>query len=62
MDTPELSKIEKSVTDTIASLEAHDTAAKSWLSQNWQYAVAISAGSLILGMSIGMKIGAHVHI
>ena len=61
MDTPELSKIEKSVTDTIASLEGHEAAAKSWLSQNWQYVVAISVGAMTLGVSIGMKIASHIH-
>lgn len=62
MDTPELSKIEKSVKDDIASIDAHEAAAKSWLASNYEYAIAIAVGSLVLGMSIGFKIAAHVHV
>jgi outer membrane scaffolding protein for murein synthesis (MipA/OmpV family) len=53
MDT-ELSTVEKTVT-------ADTEAAKSWLSKNWQYATAIAAGGLTLGVSIGMKFASHLH-
>lgn len=62
MDISELSKIEKSVKDEMASIDAHEAAAKSWLAANYQYAIAIAVGSLVLGVSIGFKIGAHIHV
>jgi hypothetical protein len=41
--------------------QADLSSAKSWLSKNWQYAVAFMVGGLFLGLSIGLKIGAHLH-
>ena len=41
--------------------EADLSAAKSWLSKNWQYAVAFTVGGLFLGLSIGIKIGGQLH-
>jgi hypothetical protein len=36
-------------------------AAESWLSKNWQYAVAILVAGLFLGAAVGIKLGSHIH-
>jgi len=47
--------------DKIETLEQEIAATKSWLSKNWQYAVAFTVGGLFLGLSIGIKIASHWH-
>jgi hypothetical protein len=41
-------------------IEQDVTAAKSWLSKNWHYAIAFTVGGLFLGLSIGIKIASHL--
>ena len=61
MDTPELSKVETTVKADVAEVKTDEAAAKSWLAANYHYALAIAIGALILGVSIGFKLGMHQH-
>lgn len=45
----------------LETIEKDATATKTWLATNWQYAVAFTIGGLFLGLSIGIKIGTHLH-
>lgn len=66
-----MDKIETAVADVKAdtkraetefeTLEKDAAAAKSWLSVNWQYAVAFLVAGLFLGAAVGIKIGAQFH-
>lgn len=66
-----MDKIETAVADVKADVKKGETelvviekdaaATKTWLATNWQYAVAFTIGGLFLGLSIGIKIGSHLH-
>jgi adenine/guanine phosphoribosyltransferase-like PRPP-binding protein len=58
MDLPQL---ETKVNGDIAEVSTEAVAVESWIKANWQYAVAIAVGALILGVAFGYRLGVHAH-